>query len=231
MTPRSRRGMTLMELVIGIAITGIMAATGVAAFGSIIDHRRIIHDASLSTERTGALREMITSWISAGQIQIQVGGVPRGLAGGRGAGGAASRGGANIAAVTAAQGSADELTFTTQALNPSMIANVRIRLYVDGDANTPEKGLTIEYQPNLQLPLVRKMLDSTIDSLRIEYRDQRTSRWFSASQVATISPTAVRMTLLSSSPVKQSRILSVPMIFVYGPTSFQFTNTNQPAGR
>ena len=86
--------------------------------------------------------------------------VPRGLTrgaptGGRGA--ASSLGGMNAAAVTAAQASGDELAFTTQALNPSLLGNVRIRLYVDGDANTPEKGLTIEYQPNLQQPIVRKM--------------------------------------------------------------------------
>lgn len=49
MNARARRGMTLMELVIGLAITGIMAAAGVAAFGSIIDHRRVIHDASATT--------------------------------------------------------------------------------------------------------------------------------------------------------------------------------------
>jgi len=34
---RARRGMTLMELVIGLAITGMMAAAGAGAFASIID--------------------------------------------------------------------------------------------------------------------------------------------------------------------------------------------------
>ena len=37
---RARRGMTLMELVIGLAITGMMAAAGAGAFESIIDHRQ-----------------------------------------------------------------------------------------------------------------------------------------------------------------------------------------------
>jgi prepilin-type N-terminal cleavage/methylation domain-containing protein len=223
MTARLRSGMTLMELVIALAITGLMAAGGAAAFGSIIDHRKIIRDASVSTERAGALREMLESWISAGDIRIQIGGVPRGLA--RGVGSTQpSRSGMSVAAVSAAQAAGDELRFTTTALNPSLMGNVQMRLYIDGDANTPEKGLAIEYQPNLQQPLVRKMLDSTIDTLHVEFLDRRTGRWFGSDQVATIDPRATRVTLVSSHP-GQSRILSVPMIFTNG---FQTTNTNRP---
>jgi len=214
---RARRGMTLMELVIGLAITGMMATAGAVAFGSIIDHRRVVRTASVTTERAAALRDMLRGWINAGSIQIQQGGGPRGLtraavAPGRGGGGG---GAMNVANVSAAQASGDELTFTTSEINPSLLPNVRIRLYVDGDANTPEKGLTIEYQPNLQMPLVRKMLDSTIDTLRVEFLDRRTNRWIGASQSATITPRAVRLTLLSSLTTLPP-ILELPMIFPMG---------------
>jgi len=209
-----------MELVIGLAITGMMATAGAVAFGSIIDHRRVIQTASVTTERAAALRDMIHGWINAGTIQIQQGGGPRGLTRGvptaganRGAGGFG--GAMNTANVSAAQASGDELTFTTSEVNPSLLPNVRIRLYVDADANTPEKGLTIEYQPNQQMPLVRKMLDSTIDTLRVEFLDRRTNRWFAASQAATITPRAVRVTLLSGIVTLQP-ILGVPMIFPIG---------------
>ncbi|HEY4217920.1 MAG TPA: prepilin-type N-terminal cleavage/methylation domain-containing protein [Gemmatimonadaceae bacterium] len=214
MSTRSRTGMTLMELVIALAITGMMAAAGTSAFGSIVDHRRTIRDASTSTERAAALREMLISWITAGNIRIQAGGLPGGLS--RAATTRApstTSTTSSTASVTAAQGSADELSFTTQAVNPSFTGNVTMRLYVDGDANTPEKGLSIEYQPDATRPLVRKMLDSTVDSLRVEFLDQTTNRWVDASQAAAITPKAVRVTLLSSSP-DRPRILSVPMIFV-----------------
>jgi prepilin-type N-terminal cleavage/methylation domain-containing protein len=214
---RARQGMTLMELVIGLAITGMMATAGAAAFGSIIDHRRVVRTASVETERAAALRDMIRGWINAGTVQIQQGGGPRGLTRGaavaRGAGGAGGAG--NMAAVSAAQASGDELTFTTSDINPSLLPNVRIRLYVDADANTPEKGLTIEYQPNLQMPLVRKMLDSTIDTLRVEFLDRRTNRWIESSQAATVTPRAVRLTLLSGI-AKLPPILSLPMILPVG---------------
>jgi prepilin-type N-terminal cleavage/methylation domain-containing protein len=226
-TTRPRRGMTLMELVIGLAITGMMAAAGAGAFGSIIDHRRIIREASLSTERSAALREMIHSWLVAGTVQIQQGGGPRGLTRGvAGGGGAQGRGGNNVAAVSTAQASGDEVSFATTALNPSLLAAVRIRLYIDGDNNTPEKGLTIEYQPNLQMPLVRKMLDSTIDTLKVEFLDVRTGRWFRSSEAATIRPRAVRLTLLGGEHGPLPPILGVPMIFMIGAA-----NTAQGPGR
>lgn len=216
-TMRPRAGMTLMELVIGLAITGMMAAAGAGAFASMIDHRRGIREASVSTERAAALREMIHSWLVAGTVQIQQGGGPRGLTRGIAAGARAqTRGGNNIAAVSTAQASGDEVSFTTTALNPSLLAAVRIRLYIDGDDNTPEKGLTIEYQPNLQMPLVRKMLDSTIDTLKVEFLDTRTGRWFRASEAATIRPRAVRLTLLGGEHGALPPILSLPMIFTIG---------------
>lgn len=215
MSARVRSGMTLMELVIGLAITGMMAATGAATFGSLIDHRREIREASISTERGAALREMIRSWIDAGTVQIQLGGGPRGLT--RGAPTSASpsstSNGMNAAATSAAQASGDEISFTTTALNPSLLPNVRIRLYIDADNNTPEKGLTIEYQPNAQMPLVRRELDSTIDTLTVEFLDTRTNQWFDATQAATITPRAVRLTLHSSQPSSVPPILEVPMIF------------------
>jgi hypothetical protein len=209
--------MTLMELVIGLAITGMMATAGAVAFGSIIDHRRVIHTATVETERAAAMREMIRGWINAGSIQIQQGGGPRGL--NRGVGPAAANpaqrlgGGMNtVAAVSAAAASGDELTFTTSEINPSLQANARIRLYVDADDNTPEHGLTIEYQPNARMPLVRKMIDSTIDTLHVEYLDQRTSRWIGVSQGATIQPRAARVAFASST-TKLPPLLQVPMIF------------------
>jgi prepilin-type N-terminal cleavage/methylation domain-containing protein len=217
---RPRRGMTLMELVIGLAITGMMAAAGAGAFASLIDHRRSIREASASTERAAALREMIHSWLVAGTVQIQQGGGPRGLTRGiAGGAGAQSRGGNNnnnIGAVSAAQAIGDEVSVTTTALNPSLLAAVRIRLYIDGDNNTPEKGLTIEYQPNLQMPLVRKMLDSTIDTLKVEFLDTRTGRWFRSTEAATIRPRAVRLTLLGGEHGTLPPILSLPMVFTIG---------------
>ena len=226
---RARRGMTLMELVIGLAITGMMASAGAVAFGSIIDHRRVIRQASVETERSAALRDMVRGWILAGNIQIQQGGGPRGLNRGISAGvaaglaaGVAGRGNQSLTAVSSAQASGDELTFTTSDVNPSFLPNVRIRLYVDADDNTPEKGLTMEYQPNAQQPLVRRMLDSTIDTLHVEFLDRRTNRWIESTQGATIQPMATRLTF-ASGVAKLPPILQIPMIFPMAGAGSNFT--------
>jgi prepilin-type N-terminal cleavage/methylation domain-containing protein len=231
---RARRGMTLMELVIGLAITGMMATAGAFAFESIIDHRRVIREASVDTERSAALRDMIRGWILAGNIQIQQGGGPRGLNRGVGAAAGAAlgggRGGMNtVQSVSSAMASGDEVTFTTSDVNPSFLPNVRIRLYVDADDNTPEKGLTIEYQPNAQQPLVRRMLDSTIDTLHVEFLDRRTNRWIQATQGAAIQPMATRLTF-ASGVAKLPPILQIPMIFPMAGAGSNF-NFNFQFGR
>ena len=214
--PRSRRGMTLMELVIGLAITGMMAAAGAATFASVIDHRRIIQTSAITLERATALRGMIQSWLYAGTVQIQRGGGPRGLSsaatfiGGRPNASLLN----NMASVSAAQAAGDEITFTTTAANPAGLGTVRIRMFIDADAHTPEKGLTIEYQPNAQQPLVRQMLDSTIDTLKVEFLDTRTNRWIHSSEAATISQwRAYRITLLHGEHGPLPAILEIPMIF------------------
>lgn len=212
MTLSSRRGMTLMELVIGLAITGMMTAAGAGAFEAIISHRAVIHDAAVSTERAAALREMIRDWLTTGQVQIQQGGGPRGLT--RGAATTGVPGMRNsTSSVSAAQAAGDEISFTTSAPNPSLLATVRIRMFVDADNSTPEKGLTIEYQPNAQQPLVRKMIDSTVDTLYVEFLDDRTHRWYHSAEAATITPTAVRLTLLPGEGHTAPPILELPMIF------------------
>ena len=201
--------MTLMELIVGIAITAMMAAVGAGAFSSIIDHRAVIRRSTVDTERAAALRDMIRSWIQQGSVQIQQGGGPR-------LGRVASSNPALAASQnSAAQGAGDQLTFVTDAPNPTMLTGVRMRLYIDADAGTPEKGLCIEYQPSTQTPLQRRMLDSTIDSLVVEFLDQRTNRWYSASQAATITPTALRLTLLTAQGSKFTipRLLTLPLIF------------------
>ena len=194
---RDRRGMTLIELSVALVIVGLMAAAGTAAFASIIDHRAVILRASTATERASTLRETVHAWLVSGTVSITTGGIPRN--GGRGATstlrtvtpGSST---AAVQSVTAAVASGDELDVTTTAPNPAGSPSARMRLFVDGDASTPETGLTLEYQASTQSPLLRIQLEPTIATIVIEYLDSRTKRWFPASQASTITPRAVRIT-------------------------------------
>ena len=211
--PRPRRGMTLMELIVGLLITGAMATLGTAAFGTIIDHRDVIRSSTLQMERAAALRETLRLWLASGTVAIQTGGVPRGGGGTRSA---ATSSSSNITAVSAAAATGDEITFTTSAPNPSMSPSVRIRLFIDGDAGTPESGLTIEYQTSTATPLQRRQLDASIGGMTVEFLDSRTHRWLPSSEAATITPQAVRVSLQPFDGAMLPGILQLPLIFPMG---------------
>jgi len=206
MTRSRRAGMTFMELLVGLTLTGVMAAAGVAAFGSIIDHRRVIKESTVAMERAAALRELLGVWIGSGTPLIQQGGVPR-------IGGRASSVTAVSQTISAAASSGDELSFVTTALTPALTPSIRMRLFIDADDGTPERGLTIEYQASNQSPLVRRELEPSIGALKVEYLDQRTNRWRPASEAAAIQPIALRLPLFPPEHGELPPMLQVPLIF------------------
>ncbi len=214
---RTRRGVTLMELIVALVVTGLMAAVGTATFGSIIDSKRIVRESTTDTERAAALREAIRQWILPATVQIQQGTTPRGNnAAARTASLNASTKTANGAeGVTAAATNGDEIIFTTTAPNPANAPNARMRLFVDADPATPEHGLTLEYQVTLQSPLQRRELDSLVQSITVEFLDQRTGRWFASSEASTLrNPKAIRISMTPRDNVKVPPLLQLPMVFL-----------------
>lgn len=211
MTTRARAGMTLIELVVGVVITGLMAAAGAAAFGTIVDNRRVIVESTAELERASALREMLRNWIGSGTVQVQTQQVRA-----RTTRAAQVRGGAmqntTQPAITSAVSTGDELRFTTSALTPAMAPYVNMRLFVDGDAATLEQGLSIEYQVTPQAPLQRRQLDSSIVRMTVEYLDRTTNRWVPSADAGAIRMAAVRLTFPGDS-VEVPRLLQLPMVF------------------
>lgn len=220
---RHRPGMTLIELIIAITILAMIVTGGSVAFGTIIDRQATIRYASAEVERAAALRETLRQWILQGEPLIQQGGVPRGA---RGGGGFAAQlasvapgsraGSASTAGVTAAASTGNELTISTNAPNPLMAANLRIRIFVDADDNTPERGLTIEYQASTQTPLMRRELDPSVGDLTVEFFDQRTGRWIASTEAATGQPVALRITLVAAEGLALPRLLTLPLTIVFG---------------
>lgn len=217
-----------MELMVAIAITGMMTAAGYGAFASLIDHRRALREATAQIERAAALREQIDGWLALGRVELPQGGGPTGGTTGGAAGARSAAGGAtrtagvgtgrtmpNGTASAAAQTNAvavdpdADLTLTTTASTPATAPSTRLRLYVDGDPNTPERGLCIEYQTSPTVPIVRRELDSTVTAMTVEFLDGTTHRWLRASQGATPPALAVRVTLSSADP---ARVDSLPAI-------------------
>ncbi len=236
-----RRGMTLMELTVGVALTGMMAIIGAAAFTSIIDHRRMILEATIETERAAALRDMLRSWINSASIQITTTNAQQTQSRTFGASGIQmsvtttrinpiTGSSSTPVGVTAAVSTGEELTFITNALTPALTPRTRVRLFVDGDPATPEVGLTIEYQSSTAAPLQRMQLDSTIVAMSVQFLDRTTNLWYSSTQAATIQPIATRIWFPASDDVYVPPLLQYPMIFVIGQTAAQQATTPQRGG-
>lgn len=204
--------MTLLELMAALVLTGIMATVGTAAFSSIIDHRTVIQNATVEVERAAATRELLHSWVSAGTIQLQMGGGPnvrqrrsisRSIA-------------QQTGGVTAAITDGDELSFFTSALTPAQTPDTRVRLFIDTDESTPEHGLTMEYQASTGTPLARLQLDSTITAMTVEILDTRTNRWVPSKEAATVRPLAVRLTFVAEEGKYLAPLLQLPFVFRVG---------------
>ncbi|MEO7999840.1 MAG: prepilin-type N-terminal cleavage/methylation domain-containing protein [Gemmatimonadaceae bacterium] len=212
---KNRRGVTLMELIVALTITGFMAALGTATFTSIIDNRHIIRESTAPTERAAALRETIRQWLLPATIQVQAAGAPSGrnqssvrtTINNR-----VSSNGADGVAAAASSGD-DELVFNTTAPNPTNAPNARMRLFVDTDEETPETGLTLEYQVNQQSPLQRRQLDSTITGMTVEYLNRQNNQWVTADNSVGIRAKAVRLTLIAADGIVVPPLMALPMTF------------------
>lgn len=210
-----------MELVVALVITGMMAVMGTATLASIIDHRRIIVSSTGELERASALRDQLRTWMLAGTVQIVSGGATRGL--GRAAAAAAPAvatpsisSGMSGSGITSAVAAGDEITFVTTAPTLADAPSVRMRLFIDADASTPETGLTLEYQASTATPLQRIQLEGSIGVLKVEFLDQRTNQWFESTQAAAITPIAVRLSMQPYDGGHLPGILQLPLIFPMG---------------
>ena len=214
---KSRRGVTLMELIVALTVTALMAVVGTATFTSIIDNRHILRESTAATETASALRETIRQWMLPATIRMPSAGAPRGSAAANvrmGANSAATRTQNGAEAVTAAAINGDELTFTTTAPNPTNSTNAIMRLFIDADETTPETGLTLEYQTSQQAPLQRRQLDSTIVGIIVEYLNQQNNQWVTSANATGIRAKAVRLTLLPADGATVPPLMSLPMTFV-----------------
>jgi Tfp pilus assembly protein PilE len=205
--------MTLMEVVVGLVITGIMATIGTAAFTGIVDHRRAVAQASLEAERSAALRSLVREWVAGGTVSTPSGGGPRVQQQRAQQAQVAARRQATLGGVLPAAESGDELQLSTNALTPAQTNVSRLRLFVDRDDATPESGLAIEYQVGTNGPLQRQQLDSTIGDMAVEFLDRRTSRWVAYEEAATIQAVAVRVTLLPRENDSLPALLQLPFVF------------------
>jgi prepilin-type N-terminal cleavage/methylation domain-containing protein len=212
---RSRAGMTLVELMIGLVITTLVVTAGYAAFATIIDRRAEAQRVVTTVGRAAAIRRALVAWLQDGQPQISSGGVPRN---GLQLGGEDANG---------------ELRFVTTASTPFATDSTTVFLFINTSDTLPQHGLVAQFTRNGGVDSLRVQIDSAITGLRVDYLTESGTGtaverlWVTADEMAGTSsnrrvggggantgaiPIAIRLTLSANDSTQLQPLLRVPIV-------------------
>lgn len=191
-----RAGMTLLELVVSLTITGFVISAGYAALASVIDHRARADAVLDSASTTAGQRRMIIAWLSGAHVTVeQDGPIFRGLDG------------------VYDHRPDDELTFLTSAATPLGGNETIVRLFVDRDSTTHERGLVASFREwpgnrheTLEInPLVTGL------SLRYSSHQLGDHGWLPSWISTTLLPTGVELVLSADKGDTLPSLLALPI--------------------
>ena len=151
---RTRRGMTVLELIIGLALVAIVASIGTATLSLFTREDRHRRDANDNFARELAVRRTIVAWLEGAHAR---GGTANAAAGGS----------FQLLDKTQHGRDADVLVFTTTAPTPLGTGETTVALYVDADERSTEAGLTAELTSWPGGPSARLRLDSTVAAMNV----------------------------------------------------------------
>jgi len=146
-----RGGFTLVEVLVGLTVAALALTAGFTALAFVSDRSEEAERASVAALEGSAPREMLASWLSGARLQANRAGVFDGINGDD-------------------QGKdSDELTFPTTARTPLGVRNSVVRLFIDDDDETPERGLVAELRERLQDEVRRVELVPQAATVQIRY--------------------------------------------------------------
>jgi|GEM_PF-1170669 len=118
------QGFTLMEVLIGLTVAALALMAGFATLGFILDSDRPVEEAATVALRGATTRNLLTEWL--GEARFSAGRMGETFQGFDG----------EVFGVQS-----DELIFPTTASTPLGVGMTTVRLYIDLDSGTPERGL------------------------------------------------------------------------------------------
>lgn len=124
----NRPGMTLLELVVALAVTGMAVGAGYGTFANLSDRRDAASESTDAMLREAGGRAELARWVAGTRLTVQDDGIIfRGIDG-----------------VTRDGHADDDLLFFTTA--PTLVSPDEsiVRLYIDRDDSTVERGLVAE---------------------------------------------------------------------------------------
>jgi type II secretory pathway pseudopilin PulG len=196
----TRRGLTGMELMVALAVTGLAALIGTATLALLTDRSAPLREASSATEHAAAVRRTIVAWLEDAH-------------------GAQSPFSGNSAAAFELLDlrdhghGADQLLFTTSAPTPSGSGDTFVRLFVDADPRTPERGLVAELSAWPGAPVIRVPLDSMVTGIDASCLTDLAGspRWLPTFLSSQAVPRGVELRLRSARPGALAPLLQLPI--------------------
>lgn len=196
----SRPGMTLVELVTGLTVLALAVTSGAATLATLVDHRDRVRDATSATRRAAAVRRAAVAWLEGAYVTSE----PTSPA-------------FRLVDRAARSQADDEVAFLTTAPTPLGTGDVVVRLFVDRDERTPERGLTAEFEERYGMRRTRLELDSSVVALdaRVLSDLLGTRRWLPAWVSPAVLPLGIELRLSSSSPERLAPLLRVPVTVAF----------------
>jgi prepilin-type N-terminal cleavage/methylation domain-containing protein len=198
---RSRSGMTLLELLVGLTITGMALAAGYGALATTLDQRERMVRATAGVEASARVRRTLVSWIAGARLEPDASGP-------------------EFQGIDAEEGAwpDDELTFLTSASTPLGPARTVVRLSIDRDERTPERGLVADLQewrgPRAQrVELVPHARGLQVRFLSGTHREQS---WIDSWISTSILPAGLDLRLQAEEPDSVAPLLRLPVVVPLG---------------
>jgi type II secretory pathway pseudopilin PulG len=193
--------MTLLELVVGLTVTGLALTAGFSALALLGDRRHRAEAAITAVARAANERAEIAAWIAGTHLVADEGGPEfRGLDGAR-------------------DGMPDDdLSFLTTAPTPLGTGETLLRLYVDHDDATPERGLTAAFAEWRGTTVRRLEVNSAVAGVEIRYLSGILGHptWMPSWVTRTILPTGVEVRLIAAPSDSLPPLLRLPIVVPLG---------------
>lgn len=189
-------GMTLLEVVVALTVVGLVLAAGYVAFGQITDHRRRAADATDAVVRPAVIRASLRGWLAGARLVADEGGPPfRGLDG------------------IAGDLADDRIAFLTSARTPLGAAPALVRIAVDRDAETPERGLVADFAEWRGTRRLRVEIAPQAVGLEVRYLSgvPGERRWLPSWVSSTVLPAGLELTLVAAADDSLPPLLALPL--------------------
>jgi prepilin-type N-terminal cleavage/methylation domain-containing protein len=189
-------GFTLVEVLVGLAVGGIVVLAGFATLGALHDRAEHATDATTAALRGATARATLVTWLASAQLQS-------GELGVRFQGLPADEAGLEW----------DEVTFPTRATTPMRTPTTAVRLYIDTDPATPERGLVAELSGHVADEPYRFEIAPEATGLRIRYLPPfgGTQEWTGSWVGENMLPRGVELQLLDDPAEPLPPILRMPI--------------------